>query len=42
MPRRISCGDLSEEEATLLAIVEKLRKAGEAGTLVMDAQLHTR
>lgn len=31
-----------EEEATLLGIVEKLRKAGEAGTLVMDAQLHTR
>ena len=31
-----------EEEATVLAIVEKLRKAGEAGILVMDAQLHTR
>ncbi len=31
-----------EEEATVLAIVEKLRKAGEAGIIVMDAQLHTR
>lgn len=31
-----------EEEATVLAIVGKLRKAGEAGILVMDAQLHTR
>lgn len=31
-----------EEEATTLTIVEKLRKAGEAGILVMDAQLATR
>lgn len=31
-----------EEEATVLAIVKKLRNAGEAGILVMDAQLHTR
>lgn len=31
-----------EEEATILTIVEKLRKVGEAGILIMDNQLNTR